>query len=284
MYENFQLKKTGKGIIQGYIWPLDDPAKVVCIIHGVGEYGGRYDRVAAKFAESGIATLSMDLRGHGNSANPKGHCAPRMEVLADISDLLIFARKKYPGKDIILYGHSMGGNIVLDYRSRGDFNDFPVKYLISAPWIRLVDPVKGVAYAFAKAMSRIFPAMGISSSVEESTLGHPESVKPYKTNPMVHDRISFLCAVEGLETGKALEEGSHECNGRCGDIPTMFMHGTDDRICDIEGTRRVFRNLKEQGDSVEFIEWPGLYHEIHNGNAVTRGDEVVDRIIEFILE
>ena len=64
----------------------------------------------------------------------------------------------------------------------------------------------------------------------------------------------------------------------------MLMHGTDDRVCSIEGTRRVFDNLKAAGANVDMIEWEGLFHEIHNGNASSNGDEVVDRIIKFILE
>lgn len=284
MYENFILRETQGGKIVGYSWPLEKPEKVVCIVHGIGEYGGRFDRVAGKFAENNIAALSMDLRGHGNSMNPKGHCAPRRDVLEDISELLLLAQKKYPDTDIVLYGHSMGGNIVLDYRGRGDFNNIPAKYIISAPWVRLVNPVKGITYMLAKIMSRIAPKAVISSEVDESILGHPDSVRPYRTNEMVHDRISFLCAVDGFETGKALENGTNENNGRASDIPTMIMHGTSDMICDIEGTREAFRHMKENGEKVQMIEWPGYYHEIHNGNAVTRGDDVIDEMIRFILE
>ena len=64
----------------------------------------------------------------------------------------------------------------------------------------------------------------------------------------------------------------------------MVMHGTSDMICDIEGTRKAVGHMKERGENVQRIEWPGSYHEIHNGNAVTRGDDVIDRITEFILE
>lgn len=284
MYENFVLRETEKGKIAGYSWPVSNPGKVVCIVHGIGEYGGRFDRVASRFAENNIATLSLDLRGHGDSMNPKGHCAPRKDVLEDVSELLLYAAKKYPDRDIVLYGHSMGGNIVLDYRARGDFNTMPAKYMISAPWIRLVNPVKGITYVIAKAMSKIAPRAVISSSVDESILGHPDSVRPYSTNEMVHDRISFLCAVEGFETGNALEAGTNENNGRARDIPTMVMHGTSDMICDIEGTRKAVGHMKERGENVQLIEWSGYYHEIHNGNAVTRGDDVIDRITEFILE
>lgn len=282
MYREFILKKTEKGIINGYSWHVENPDKVVCIIHGIGEYGGRFDRVAVRFNENNFAVLSMDLRGHGNSVNAKGHCAPRRDVLSDVSDLLIFAQKEYPGKDIVLYGHSMGGNIALDYRSRGDFNEIPSAYLISAPWIRLVKPIPQALYAFVKTASRIMPAMTIGSAVDETVLGHPDVVKPYTENPMVHNRISLLCAVDGFDTGRGLEKGTLEDNGKTHETPTMLMHGTGDRICDISGTENCYEILKTRGDKADFIRWPGLYHEIHNGNSSTKGDEVIDRMVEFI--
>ena len=283
MYMTFTLKETDDGIIRGYHWPLENPIRVVCIVHGIGEYGGRYDRVAESFRKKGIASISMDLRGHGESRNPKGHCAPRAEVLDDISELLLYAGKHYPGKDIVLYGHSMGGNLVLDYRSRGAYNSMPAKYLITAPWVRLAKPITGPLYAIAKLMCKVAPSAGISSNVDEDLLGNPASVKPYHDNPMVHNRISFQCAIDGFETGKALEAGTLEDNGAAAQIPTMLMHGTDDGICSIEGTRKVCNNLKRKGNRVQMIEWPGFLHEIHNGNSVSRGDEVIDSMIQFIL-
>ena len=283
MYINFTLKETENGIIQGYHWPLEQPVRVVCIVHGIGEYGGRYDRVAESFRKKGIATLSMDLRGHGDSCNPKGHCAPRPDVLDDISELLLYAKKQYPDRDIILYGHSMGGNLVLDYRCRGAFNDMPSKYLITAPWVRLVKPISGPLYGIVKLMCKIAPSVGISSNVDEALLGNPASVKPYHDNPMVHNRISFQCALDGFETGKALENGTLEDNGAAAQIPTMLMHGTADGICSIEGTRKVYENLKRKGCKVQMIEWPDFLHEIHNGNETSRGDEVIDSMVQFIL-
>ena len=100
---------------------------------------------------------------------------------------------------------------------------------------------------------------------------------------MVHNRISFLCAVECFDIGKALENGTLEDNGKAAQIPTMLMHGTDDGICSIEGTRKVYHNRKRKGCNVQMIEWPGFLHEIHNGNAVSRGDEVIDSMIQYIL-
>jgi alpha-beta hydrolase superfamily lysophospholipase len=282
MYSNFILRELPKGIIQGYSWPLENPEKVICIVHGIGEYGGRFDRVAEFFRAAGFAVISLDLRGHGNSVEKKGHCAPRKAVLEDITALLEYARKQYPGKEIVLYGHSMGGNIVLDYRNRGYENDLPVAYIISSPWIRLVRSIPTSMYMFVKTASKVMPKFVISSSVSEKKLGNLETVKPYHENPMVHNSISTLCAVNGYEVGLGLEDGTLEDNGRARKIPTLLMHGDLDKICAIEGSRKLAARLEKQGDDIKYIEWPGFFHELHNGNDVTKGEEVINTMIEWI--
>ena len=281
MYEEFILRKTEKGNIQGYEWPLEKPRKVVCIVHGIGEYGGRYDRVAEAFRKHGMSVLALDLRGHGGSLGRRGHCAPRKDVLDDVSSLIELAGKRYPGVPLVLYGHSMGGNIALDYRFRGLLNDRPAGYIISAPWIRLVRPIPKALYRTVKLLAGLAPSFTIGSSIDESLLGNPEQVKPFVDNPRVHTRISLQCAVDGFETGLAMENGQCDDDRRAADIPMLLMHGSQDGICDIEGSRRIARRLKERGDKVTYIEWEGLYHEIHNGSDVSTGDEVIARTVDW---
>ena len=281
MYGKFILRKLDKWIIRGYSWEVDDPDKVICIVHGIGEYGGRFDRVAERFRADNMAVFALDLRGHGESVGKKGDCAPRSKVLDDVSALIEYAQDKHPDKKLVLYGHSMGGNIVLDYRGRGMLNDVPSGYIISAPWVRLVRKVPAPLYKMIKLLSGLVPSLTIGSEVNENDLGHPESVKPYKANPMVHNRISIQCAVDGFDTGLALEDGSAVDNRRAADIPTLIMHGSEDRICDIEGTRRIARRLEDIGDNIEFVEWNGLYHEIHNGSDKSNGDEVIEKMVTW---
>lgn len=282
MYENFVLRKFEKGILEGYIWHVDNPDKVICIVHGIGEYGGRFDRVAERFRQCNMAVISLDLRGHGNSLGKKGHCAPRKDVLDDVGSLVEYAQERYgKKKKIILYGHSMGGNIVMDYRNRGDKNGDICGYIVSAPWIRLVRPVPGFIYSIVKLISKIAPEFTISSEVNEADLGHPESVKPYRGNRMIHNRISALCAVEGFETGLKLENGTLENNGNAHNIPTLLMHGGKDKICSVYGSRKISERLKSEGDNIEYKEWPELYHEIHNGGSKSRGDEVIEKAVKW---
>ena len=59
------------------------------------------------------------------------------------------------------------------------------------------------------------------------------------------------------------------------------MHGSADKICDVRGSRE-FAKLQDP-TSFTFVEWPGYYHEIHNGgpNGET-GEAVIERAIAFI--
>ena len=56
--ENFELYSNNDLRIEGYRWPVEDPVCVMCIIHGVGEHAGRYDRMA----ESSTAKASPYCR------------------------------------------------------------------------------------------------------------------------------------------------------------------------------------------------------------------------------
>ena len=280
MYQLFNLE--GRNIkIAGYHYACENPNHVVVLIHGIGEHAGRFARVADHFNKEGIAVVSMDLRGHGRTEGKRGHCAPRAEVLKDIDALIEYTQKLYPGVPLVMSGHSMGGNITLDYRARGGHNDIPCGYIISAPWIRLVRPVTGALFQTVKLMSKLAPSMTISQAFPEEQLGNVEYVRPYNDDPLVHSKISMLCAYEGFTIGEALEKGTNEDNGRAKNTPCLLMHGTDDLICDIEGSRCFAKH--QNPEYFTMMEWPGYYHEIHNGGPEGRtGEEVINKAIEFI--
>ena len=49
-------------------WKSDAaPTAVVCLVHGLGEHGGRYAHMADFLVGHGYALFSFDLRGHGKS-------------------------------------------------------------------------------------------------------------------------------------------------------------------------------------------------------------------------
>ena len=254
MYQLFDFEKRDC-IVQGYHFPCEAPHHVVCLIHGIGEHAGRFSRVADYFNHAGIAVVSMDLRGHGRSQGVRGACAPRLEVLKDIDALIEYAQAFYPG--------------------------VPIGYIISAPWIRLVRPVSSGLLTAVKLLSKIAPNYKIKSEFPENDLGNVAYVRPYKKDPMVHPYATALCAYEGFTIGTALEKGSNEDNGRARKTPCLLMHGTADKICDVQGSRE-FAKLQDP-QSFTLVEWSGYYHEIHNGGPHGEtGEAVIERAIAFI--
>lgn len=277
MHENFKIERPDMTLV-GYHWEHKDPTHVVCLIHGIGEHDGRYERVAARFIENGIAVVGMDMRGHGLSDGKRGHTAPRKNVLEDIDALLSCIRDLYPDVPIVMYGHSMGGNITLDYRMRGTLSYVPAAYIISAPWVILCRSVPKTLYGVATAAAKVMPQLKLDAGVDASVLGNPKLVDSYGKDPLVHGSISLLCASEGFNIGLKLSEGRLEGNGLGAEKPTLLMHGTEDKICSVEGSRKV----ATLDPSIEYVEWEGLFHEIHNGGAESDGSEVIEKSVSFI--
>jgi alpha-beta hydrolase superfamily lysophospholipase len=256
MYEKFILRNK-KMLLTGYDWELKYPIAVICLIHGIGEYAERYDKIAEIFNRDNIAVVSMDLRGHGLTEGIRGHAAPRNSVLEDIDCLIRFIEDKYVNTPIFIYGHSMGGNIGLDYRRIGSKKAAIKGYIITGPWLVLIKKIPKILELFVTVASYLKPEATMDTGLDASKIAHVENeVKDYIRNPLIHKKISLQTAVDCMKASKLIL--SSEPNST---KDLLIMHGTHDRICDIEGSRKL---KKLEGDNATLIEWDGLYHEIHN--------------------
>lgn len=277
MYRNFEL--GFHGTIMGYEWRGEEATAVVCLVHGIGEHAGRYDRTGEAFKESGTALIGMDLRGHGLSSGKRGHTSPRESILKDIDNLIEYAQNEYPSVPIFLYGHSMGGNIALDYRRRGTHRAIPQGYIITSPWIILKRKIPGYLYLFSEIAAKIKPDLLMNSEIRDEALGNRDIIAKQENHHLRHGKISVKTALEGIETGKALLNGSLEIRGDGPLKPFLLMQGSADMICDPEGGRILAQQEKEL---CTYIEWEGLYHEIHNGGPTSDGMEVIRAMIDWI--
>ncbi|MBR0596786.1 alpha/beta fold hydrolase [Sinanaerobacter chloroacetimidivorans] len=278
MFRNF--KEENKGIrIHGYEWEPKNPQIVVCLVHGIGEHAGRYDRIGEIFKEAGISLLGMDLRGHGFSSGVRGHAACRKDIFADIDWLITYAMNRYPGLPVILYGHSMGGNLVLDYRRRGPLRSIPEGYLVTSPWVLLRREIPGHLYFFVKLISKIKPDFQMNSGVKQDTLGNKEIIGGQINSHLNHGKISVQTAIECFDIGRALMDGKVEKFGDEPLRPLLLMQGEGDQICSPEGSRKI---AELEGDLCQYMEWQGFDHEIHNGNDTEDGTEVISAMVSWI--
>lgn len=279
MYREFSIK-VKDATLMGYLWPVEDPEKVVLIIHGIGEHGGLYNRMAQEFNKHNFAVAAIDLRGHGCTTGKRGHAAPRESVLHDVDALILFAREFYKEVPIVLLGHSMGGNISLDYRNRGVCNDELSAYVICSPWLRLVRKETTFLAKVLKPICKLLPNKQLSAGIKPKYRGNPEVIANHINKKLTHNSITLQTAEENINKGIEILSGNAKVSKNNGlNKPMLLMHGSSDHICDVDASRELA--ALEEG-RCEYIEWDNYFHELHNGSADYDGIEVIETIAKWI--
>lgn len=263
----------GSGQIRFYArgWEPDKkPKAVVALVHGLGEHSGRYAHIGAALAAAGYALAGFDLRGHGQSGGPRGHTPSYETLMDDIADFLTQIKARYPRLPVFLYGHSMGGNLVLNFCLRRRPKVQGV--IATAPWLKVAFEPPAWKMRLARTMNRIAPGFTQRSGLETAALAHDtETVRNYANDPLVHDKISARLFMVMHESG--LWALDHASAFPC---PILLMHGTADRITS-PGASRQF--AERAAKKVTWRAWDGCYHEIHNE---AQAAEVIRVMIRWI--
>ncbi|RME89855.1 MAG: alpha/beta hydrolase [Anaerolineae bacterium] len=235
--------------------PDSKPRAVVCLVHGHGEHVGRYAHVAEALTAAGFALHGFDQRGHGRSEGARGHTPSYDALLDDIEDFLAQVAENQPNLPRFLYGHSMGGNLVINYALRRRPSLAGV--IATGPWLRLAFEPPRLKVTLGMAMNRILPGFTQTSGLETAALSRdPDVVRAYENDPLVHDKISARLFVSMYESGLWALEHAAEFP-----LPLLLMHGTADRLTSAQASEEFARRADER---VTLRLWEGWYHEIHN--------------------
>ena len=249
--------KTFDGLqLFGQSWqPEVQSRAVVCLIHGLGEHSGRYAHLADSLNQAGYILISFDLRGHGKSEGPRGHTPTYEALMNDISSLLEVANQQFSQLSFFLYGHSLGGSLVLNYilRRQPQFKGV----IVTAPWLRLAFEPPAFKIILGKITNQLFPAFSQKSDLDTKVLSHDaEVVHAYENDPLVHDHISARMFIGIYQSGQWVLEHASEFS-----LPLLLMHGGDDKIISVEASREFADKIN---GNCTFKIWDGFYHEIHN--------------------
>lgn len=240
----------------GQAWqPTGKDGAVVCVVHGLGEHSGRYAQFARRLGEQGFTVCAFDQRGFGRSPGMRGYINSYAEMLADIDLFLRKTKTMFPNRKYFLYGHSMGGALVLNYalRRRPEL----AGVVSTGPWLRLVREPGLALMAILRMMNVIKPGLAQANGIDTSVLCRdPAIVAGYTEDPLVHDRISARLFVEASTAGRwALS------NAQGWTLPLLLMHGGADQLTSVAASREFASGIK--GDCT-FRVWDGYYHELHN--------------------
>lgn len=239
--------------VTDYLLPAAQARGSVVIMHGLGEHGDRYRHVAGFFNECGLSVRCYDHRGHGRSQGRRGDVIYGDPMLLD-AEILIDDFSARFAEPPFLFGHSMGGlfaaRLALAKLS-------PLRGLIlSSPALAVT--LSPFQYRMLKLMSALAPSLGVPNGVSPGFLSHdPKVVAAYKADPLVHHRISARLL-------RSMLSSVDYCHSHADALatPTLMLVSGDDRVVDVEGSRRFF--LRVPPGMAVMREYPGLYHEIFN--------------------
>jgi alpha-beta hydrolase superfamily lysophospholipase len=238
-------------------WPLPDgvaPRGSVLLVHGLGEHAGRHERLARVLNQWGFAVRGYDQYGHGQSGGPRGSLPQVHRLLDDLADLVETTRNRSPDLPLILLGHSLGGLVAAGFVARGII---PVDGLVlSSPLLApRLNPVRKLLLS---VVPRVAPQLVVSNGVDPQFLSHdPGVVKAYRSDPLVHDRISGRLARFIAEEVEVVRSAAPRWL-----VPTLLLYAGNDRLVDPHGSGR-FAAAAPPG-AVNAHRFDGYYHEIFN--------------------
>lgn len=253
--KEFNLVAGDGNFLIGRVWaPEGRPHAVVCIVHGIGEHSGRYNLWAKRFCEQGVLVYSVDLRGHGLSEGRRGHVDHLNNYLDDISSLIRLVKHNWDELPVFLYGHSMGGSLVLNYllRKRQDF----AGAVITSPWLKLVNPPSAFVCKAAAMLNHFFPKMVFGTGIKASQLSSDvEKQKSSSEDKLMHHKISVRLFNElNAANDFVLQRASRFV------IPMFFAHGSADSLTDFSTTRDLADKI---GGNASFYGARNMRHELH---------------------
>ncbi|MDQ0994214.1 alpha/beta hydrolase [Streptomyces sp. V3I7] len=255
-----------RGKITAHEWPHPEPRYIALLVHGYGEHAGRYEEAADVLHRHGAAVFAPDHIGHGTSSGERVLIEDFEDVVTDVHAVADLARAAHPGLPVVLIGHSMGGLIAARYAQR--YGDELTALVLSGPVIGTWDLVVGLL-----AHDEI-PDTPISLA---SLSRDPAVGADYAADPLVWHGPMKRPTVEAFARTLDTVAGG----GDIGALPLLWLHGDDDRLVPLPGSRPGVERLSG-GRLTERI-YPGARHEVFN--ETNRADVFADltRFLDEVL-
>ena len=161
-----------------------------------------------------------------------------------------------PDLPMFLVGHSLGGLISLRYLE--EYSPEFAGAVLSAPWLATALAVPHWKVALAQVLNKIAPSLPLKANVPAEYLSHdPNVVDSYRSDPLVHDRITprmftEISSAMGLVFQRADRIG----------VPLLFLLPGGDKVTDPQRTRALARSIQQTEVSVRLF--PEGYHELFN--------------------
>ncbi len=275
--------------------PDEDPKASIIIVHGGGDHSGRFGNVVNYLLPEKFAVFAFDWRGHGRSPGVRGHINSWNELSDDLSKFIHLVNEFHSNIPLFLFGHSMGGAIVLDYCLREAVGEGKGENLINVKKVDRGDcedrvykgnsegtedvPGERKSFGIDKISGVVCTSPAIGELGISPILWHIAKLlnkiwpalsmsTGLNISKLTHDQdfVEYTKSDPlyhrkatprfGIEVEKTVNF-IHK-NARAFSIPIFLIHGTSDEIVSIAGSRKIVSN--SNNPHMEYKEYEGEYH------------------------
>jgi acylglycerol lipase len=251
------FKGVGNANIYYQAWLPDGNVKaILLIVHGLGEYCGRYTNHVNQFVPQGYAIYGLDHLGHGKSDGEREVIERFADYTEPVTLYYQMIKGWHPDIPVFILGHSMGGlitcSVLIDHQT--GFKGA----ILSAPAVKVSDSISHVTITIGKIFSRIAPKVGVIKLDASAISRDPGVVEAYINDPLIfHGRTPARLAAEILKAMIRVSEEAQKIT-----LPLLIVQGSEDKLVDPQGAKMLYNKAGSRDKAIKVYE--GLYHEIHN--------------------
>ncbi|MFI9822084.1 lysophospholipase [Streptomyces sp. NPDC052013] len=247
-------------------WSGGSPRYLALVVHGYGEHIGRYEGLAEVLVRHGALVAGPDHMGHGRSAGERVLIEDFEEVVTDVHTVARRLREVHPALPLVVIGHSMGGLIAARYAQR--YGGTLAALVLSAPVIGDWE-LPGRLLALEEIPDTPISPAALSRD--------PAVGAAYTADPLVWHGPMKRPTVEAFDrTLRSVAKG-----GDVGTLPLLWLHGDDDRLVPLPGSRAGVEPLS--GGRLTERVFPGARHEVFNETCRAEAFDALTRFLDDVL-
>lgn len=241
----------------------------IFIVHGFGEYTKIHYRLMDQLALNGYESFTFDQRGSGVTSPGKLRgLTNEYHTFNDLEHFLSSNIKECENlnRPIYLWGHSMGGGIILSYSVKGKLRDKIDGFIGSGPLLVLHPHTKPnkVTKIISPLLAKTLPNFRIDTGVDPDGLTTDQRYRDFIVNdPMsVPFYGSFKQIYDFMERGEELYNNKNSIVTKNYNInkPIIIFHGEDDTINDPKGSIKFIETIKANDKELKL--YPKMRHSL----------------------
>lgn len=283
--ERYSIRSAYDGLNIGFAVarPQTAPKAVLQLVHGMCGCKERFEPVMEYLAANGVACITSDLRGHGESIKSPDDLGYLYKggykaLISDLRQVSEWGRAEFPGLPYFVLGHSMGSLAVRIYVKEND-TQLAGCILCGSPswnpwaaigkWLLGTGCLIGLGRIRPKILQKItadrYNSRFAADGPHAWTCSDPEVRKSFRANPL----CNFRFTINGGYNLMSMMCETYNSEPWCISNPTMpvmFLAGSDDPciISEQKFHNAAYAMHKAGYRNVTSILYPHMRHEILN--------------------